>query len=217
MQNDPAVFYKLDEMNNLIGVFGCHVDDFLHAGNSEFERTVMSKIKERFQAGKIETMEFKYVGFSVQQKDDSITVNHKEYLENIENVLVDPQRFTEKHKDLIDDEQTSFRQLIGRLNWAVQGSRPDLAFDLIDLSTKLSKAKVSDLIRATKCISRLKEGPFTVKYPSLGPVNRWQIVVFTDAALGNLENSGSVGSNICFLVGSNGNACPLTYACLLVR
>ena len=50
---DPALFYKL-ENDELIGMIACHVDDFLHAGTTRFEMLVMSKIKERFLAGKVE-------------------------------------------------------------------------------------------------------------------------------------------------------------------
>lgn len=34
----------------------------------------------------------------------------------------------------------------------MQGSRPDAAFDLVDLSTRFNKGKVEDLIRVVKMV-----------------------------------------------------------------
>ena len=47
---DPALFY-MTKQGELIGFIACHVDDFLHAGNQEFEDMVLSKLKKRFLAG----------------------------------------------------------------------------------------------------------------------------------------------------------------------
>ena len=80
---------------------------------------------------------------------------------------------------------------MGRLNWSVQGSRPDLLFDMIELSTKLKHGLVGDLMKAIKCIGRIKSEKFIVKFNYVGDDKDWQLLVFTDAALGNLEGSGS--------------------------
>ena len=95
-------------------------------------------------------------------------------------------------------EQTAFRQLIGQLNWAVQGSRPDMAFEMIDLSTKLKQGTVGDLLCATKAINRLKEIESIVAFPSQTPnIKDWKMVTVTDASLGNLNNgTGSTGAYI---------------------
>ena len=63
---DPALFY-FNEDNVLQGLFACHVDDVLHAGNEEFDNQIIKKLKRRFQAGKLEETIFKYVGFNIQK------------------------------------------------------------------------------------------------------------------------------------------------------
>ena len=45
--------------------------------------------------------------------------------------------------------------LIGQLNWAVQGSRPEMSFDMIQMSTKLKQGRVEDLVRAIQKINRM--------------------------------------------------------------
>ena len=58
--------------------------------------------------------------------------------------------------DLSPEEGTQLRSIVGRINWAVHGSRPELAFDLTDLSTKFKNGKVADLVKAAKWIKKLK-------------------------------------------------------------
>ena len=41
--------------------------------------------------------------------------------------MIDPERASQKEELLNDEEQTQLRQIIGQLNRAVQGSRPDMA------------------------------------------------------------------------------------------
>ena len=62
----------------------------------------------------------------------------------------------DKHNLQTLEEQTAYRQLICQINWVVQGSRPDLAFELIDLSTKLKQGNINDLSRAIKDSKQVK-------------------------------------------------------------
>jgi hypothetical protein len=213
---DPALFFKFDK-GQLIGIVACHVDDFLHAGTTLFEDSVMKSLRERFLAGKVEGVSFRYVGFNIRQDLKSIIMDHSDYVMKVGNGEIDPNRAASKQDNLNETEQKLLRQLVGRLNWAVQGSRPDLGFELIDLSTKLKQGTVSDLIRAIKCIERLRSGPSVVRFPAMGRYEEWRLIVFTDASLANLEGCGSVGGRVCFLVNSQGDACPLSWSSAKIK
>ncbi|KAK6191184.1 hypothetical protein SNE40_002922 [Patella caerulea] len=134
-------------------------------------------------------------------------------MNNLQTVHIDPERALEKTENLTQGEQTSFRKLIGQLNWAVQGSRPDMAFELISLSTKLQCATVSDLIRAIKQINRLKDIDSVLNFPKLQcDKSELKLVLYTDASLGNLNNGlGSTAAHILWLVDSNHNSCPISW------
>lgn len=206
---DPAVFYIL-ENRKLRGIICCHVDDFLHAGDHSFEK-LMEKLRERFSAGKVEEKTFKYIGFTVQQHSDKVILDHSDYIAKIKNSAVDPRKASDKNGLLNENEQTTYRQLIGQLNWAVQGSRPDMAFELISMSTKLKQGKVSDLVRAIKKISRLKDVKSFMTFPRLDQ-SYLRIVVFTDASLGNInEGLGSTGAYIVWLMDQTGKCCPIAW------
>ena len=188
---DPALFFMLDK-GELVGIVASHVDDFLHSGTDMFEKVVLDRLRERFLAGKVEGTAFRYVGFDVSQDEEGIIMDHSNYMAKLESGAIDPNRAINKSELLSVREQTEFRQLVGRINWAVQGSRPDLAFDMIELSTKLKQGTVADLIRAVKCIGKLKSGVSLVKFTPLGTYKEWKLVVYTDAAFANLNGVGSI-------------------------
>ena len=85
----------------------------------------------------------------------------------VKTVTIDPKKASENNEPLNEREQTLFRQIIGQLNWAVQGSRPDMAFDMIAMNTKLKEGKVEDLVRAIKKICRLKDIRSYIIFPEL--------------------------------------------------
>ncbi len=132
------------------------LDDFLHAGDEHFDN-VLDSLRRRFVAGKIEESKFNYIGFRITQDTRGVVLDHSAYIDKVQNKGIDPKIATEKHEKLTSLEQTGYRQLVGQLNWAVQGSRPDMAFELLDLSTKLKEATVCDLSRAIQSINRLKD------------------------------------------------------------
>ena len=208
---DPAMFY-LHRNDKLCGIVCCHVDDFLHAGDEYFEK-MMKTLRKRFVAGKIEEKNFKYIGFRITQDNDGIVLDQSEYVENIANKTIDPKQALNKQSPLTADEQTEYRQLIGQMNWAVQGTRPDMAFELIDLSTKLKQGNVSDMARAIKVINRLKDIRSINSFPNLSSkTSDWKIVVFTDASLCNInDGTGSTAGYIVWLVDHQGKCCPLSW------
>lgn len=78
-----------------------------------------------------------------------------------------------------------------------RGAGPGIGFNVIYL------------IRAIKCLDR----PRTIQSEicSMDPCQSWQLVVFIDASLVNLERSGSIRGRVCFLVNSHGDVCPLSW------
>ena len=204
---DPALFYMQKE-GKLHGIMACHIDDFLHAGDKQFD-DVMGQLRTHFLAGKLEEGHFQYVGFRIEQTHNAIVMDQTDYMRNLEYVEVTMQRASLKNESLTVQELTLLRSMVGKINWAVQGTRPDFAFDMIELSTRFRKGIVSDLLRSVKVIHKLREGPSRVIFPALGPTELWKIVVYSDAAHANLcDGVGSVGAHIVLIVGSH-NRCAV--------
>ena len=93
-------------------------------------------MRERFSDGKVEEKTFKYIGFKVKQFENKIILDHSEYIEKMENEILDPKKASAKDEPLNTQEQTN-RKLIGQLNWVVQRSRLDMPFEMIKMSTKM--------------------------------------------------------------------------------
>ena len=76
------------------------------------------------------------------------------------------------NRELSDSQLTLFPSFVGRLNWAVQGTRLDAAFNMIDLSTNMKNACEKDLVQVQKVIRYLQNNPLSIRYPNFVSLNR---------------------------------------------
>ena len=81
----------------------------------------------------------------MEQKENGIILDQSDYMYNLNSPTLDPGHTTNKSDILNSEEQSLYRQIVGQINWAVQGSRSDLAFEMIAASTKLKQATVGDI------------------------------------------------------------------------
>lgn len=198
---DLAVFFKLDSAGKLIGVVGVHVDDFIHCGTQMFNKMIIEPLVQKFQVGKNEKVQFMYTGFQVIQKQNYIILDQNHYTQSSVEVLpVSPERSKEKKAALNEEETSQLRKMTGSLNWVVRATRPDLSFEMIELSTRFQKGCIEDLLRARKALINLKKHKAQILIPDVGPASSWNLVVYTDASLGNLNDGvDSTGGYIVFL------------------
>ena len=197
---DPAVFYFRNKNKEVIGLVGVHVDDFIHAGSDSFNQYVISPLMDEFKVGKNEKGSFMYTGFKITQDTNGIMLDQTDYVDkNLEPVIIDPVRAGQKNDALTEAELTDLRKMVGGLNWVVRATRPDLSFDLIDLSTKFRSGKVEDLNRARKILLNLKASSCKIFFPKLD-IPSLKFVTYTDASFANInDGTGSVGGQIVFL------------------
>ena len=210
---EPAVFLKPSDNGHVEGIIGTHVDDFLHAGSDTFQKEVMDPLNSEFKVGKNEAGNFSYTGFVITQTPDCIVLDQGQYTDGIEIPKLDSQRMLLKNDPLNEEEKSMYRRLAGILNWVVRGSRPDLAFDMVDLSTRFNSAKVEDLKRVVKLLGNVKENKASLMFPKFKHQDKLYLLCFTDAALGNINNGvDSVGGYIIFLAEAGSRqCCPLDW------
>ena len=114
---------------------------------------------------------------------------------------------------LLDSEEMSqYRGYIGTINWVVQCTRPDMAYELIELSVKSKVASVDDMKRARKLVSRIQDLESLVFFPALGEIGSWTLCVYTDASHANLPDgvSSTMGC-LVFVVGRGGATCAVSW------
>ena len=93
-------------------------------GNKEITEFVQKKIQEEFTVGRTVKDSFKYLGIQIEaRKDGGFQQHQKEYIEILEEVEI-PVKDT---KESLNEHGLSvLRHGTGKLNWAAQGTRPEL-------------------------------------------------------------------------------------------
>ena len=98
---------------------------------------------------------FVYLRLNIQQYQNySISVDQTSYINNNDCVEMDAKRKANKNDMLTDIETKKYRTLIGQLSWMACQTRPDLSFDLCELSSVANKAKVSDMTKANTVLPK---------------------------------------------------------------
>jgi len=211
------MFYWRDPTTaKMIGVLACHVDDFIWGGTQAFEQTI-EQIRSTFKVGKEEDTIFQYCGINLNQVQNSIYLNQNRYAENITRIQIDQERAREKENDLTNDEMTLLRSKIGQLLWLAHQSRPDILFDVTVLASNVTKSKIKDLFTANKLINKAKSQKLSLKFQPLNSENQCHLLVFSDAALGNLPDGGSQGGYIIFLAEKEGKCIPIWWNSKRIR
>ena len=137
--------------------------------------------------GKTEVKQFKYVGFEFDQKEEGITVSQNDYAKEVTSCDIKPDHAKQVDDDLTVEEKSLLRKVAGKLGWLGRGSRPDLSFAQVEMSTRFVNDKVKDLNQAAKAARKVKDSDSFFLVKNLGPVEGWTIEVDTDASLTALE------------------------------
>ena len=217
---DPALFYRLDEEGQLDGALETHVDDFLHGGSESFTKEITDRLANIFEMGKTESQNFKYVGFKVEQDPESfaITLDQQEYAEKIEMIKISPERALKKGEKTTDEETTEMRRAAGRLGWLGRGTRPDLLFSQIEISTKFVSGVVGDLMLASTALRKVKSQGSYLLIRDLGDVRNWSIEISTDASFKNLNDGVHSTAAGVILIRNSGNlAVPVMWYANKIR
>ena len=196
---DKGVFFW-HSGNGLEGIMASFVDDQLWGGTENFEKNVIERLRKTFDISYEHDSIFKYVGVELsQQTDGTIHVNQEKYIEALAPIEIDKDRKQLKEEDLTAFEKRQFRGLVGQLNWVMGMTRPDIAFEVCQLSTTLNKPTIKEILRANKVVRYLKGMSTRIKIPNIGNLNECEVVCYTDASWANLPCGGSQGGFVVFI------------------
>ena len=190
----------------LQGLISLHVDDFMWAGTDSFENDIIKNLKKTFKISKESENHFKYLGVEIQQGENAIYVSQTKYRQQkLQEIYIKPERIANKHSPLTESEREELRSVIGKLNWLSTQTRPDLAYDVCELSTSLKEGTVDLLLKANKTIKKAKYNDIYLYFPKLDLSN---IILrcYADASYGNLRDGGSQGGYYLELVSGSQSA-----------
>jgi len=192
-QLDNSIFNYFDDKNQIAGIVVTHVDDLLYAGNAKFYKEVIRKITTCFKISKMNSKDFSYLGWSIKQQGDAITVDQREYCEKIQPVSMD-RRNKDLERPLTSREKGLYQETLGKLLWISSQTRPDLSFDTMELSTYTSSVKVKHMDILNKVVKKVKFGPREMKFNRMDlEKDRIKVIFYSDASLGNLPNKAHSG------------------------
>ena len=204
---DNALFY-LRNGTELEGLICSHVDDFFFNGSQLFHNTIIGHLRNKFSLSKECFDKMLFIGIELAQNENYIMMHQKTYIESLKPVKITDMS---RNRPLAVDEVRLLKGLIGQLQWISKLTRPDIAFDTCELSTKIKEATTADIRRANKLILKVQAELVAVCIQNVGDISLSSLYVYSDASFANLTGCGSQGGFIIFLVGKNGNASPLVW------
>ena len=213
---EPALFYW-HQKGELQGIVCTHVDDFFWSGTECFKTNVIDGLERLFLIGSEEHKCFRYLGITIKQEQDGIMVNQDSYIKHgIQEVDIAKRYESRKSDEVSVKDKTNYRSVVGQINWIATQTRPDVAYDVCELSSAFGHTCVGDVIKANKVVKKVKDNPVSLWFGKV-KLDECMLICYSDAAFGNLNDNGSQGGHIIFLKDREGNSCPIVWRSRRVR
>ena len=90
---------------------------------------------------------------------------------------------------------------MGKVLWVCGKTRPDISVEVCQMATNIKNSDRSCMKNINKLFSNMKQNECKLIYQKLGNDNDLRIIVYSDAAHGNLPNGSSQGGYVIFLCG----------------
>ena len=212
--HDDAFFYWT-EKEDIGGIMSIHVDDFVFSGGKQFTEKLENEVLKPFTVGSEEERQFDFLGLHVNQDEETkmIQVSQHHYILNeLSPIQLMAKRKLQKNHALTSDEFSMFKSSVGKLLWLSTQTRPDIAYDVCQLSNHLAEPNVQDILMVNKLITKMKNEPEMML--CFHPINLkdTKLIVYADAAYGNLPRFGSQCGYMIFLTDSEGqNKNPIAW------
>ena len=101
-----------------------HVDDFDLAGKKRFVNRLTKEIHKALDVSTVESNCFRFTGIDVKKVKEGIEISMEDYAKSLEEIQV---RDAKADEPLTREEIKVFRKFVGKFNWLVANTRPDLA------------------------------------------------------------------------------------------
>ena len=139
-----------------------HVDDFMFCGEKQFESKLEEHVLKSFAVGSKQEGTFTYLGWDiVQGEEKDILISQHEYImKELHQIQITPKRKGQKNHALTSDEYRVYKSVIGKIQWLSVQTRPDISFEVCQLSNHLSDPNVQDIVNyLNKLINRMRNEP----------------------------------------------------------
>lgn len=163
---DNALFYLRDG-SRLQGLVCAHVDDFFLNGSQLFHTKIVNNLRTEFSLSKEFFSQMLFTGIEMSQTENYVEMHQQTYIDELQTVQL---KCMSSNIPLDKHETCILKGLVGQLQWIAKLTRPDIAFDVCELSTKVKNATTTDIKRANKIILKVKAEPVTICLPNVDDV-----------------------------------------------
>ena len=206
--DDPKFRWKT------LGFMAGHVDDFHRSGDMKDPRwlKIRSEIDKKWKWGLAKKNEYRHAGTDLHMETDPVygrclVVDQNFYIEMLEDVQIDPQRFSQSQELMQSNEITACRGALGALQWVAVQTQPLLCARCNLLLTELAHSpKIQLAQEIQEMIKEVRQSSTVLKFFKLPKVKHWTEMVFVglgDQAHLNRPKGGSTGGLLIFLSNSD--------------
>lgn len=174
----------------LEGIIVAHVDDLLFTGSMIAEASLQS-IGNELGFGSQDRNDFTWCGKRIRRASDgTVRLSMVEYHENLKEIILSKERKSDPASGLSAFEARQLRAVLGSLQWLVAQVRFDMSFGVSSLQGE-SPPNVGTILKANSLVKEFKRSKsFELVFRPVD-YKRGGIVAVSDAALGNVQRSGS--------------------------
>ena len=167
--------YYLKE-NRLRGIAAWHVDDMISTGDETFYQEIIKPLMESVTFGSTAEGSYRCLGWNIKHSEGSILVSQQDYINGkIEPITVQKGQ-RDSQENLSENESSEVTASIGKLRWLGDQTRPDIAYDLLELSMAAHSPKVEILNKINKTVTAITSRPIELRYDKLEG-DKWFITV----------------------------------------
>lgn len=139
------------------GIIQGHMDDFLWGGEPRMH-ALMEKLRIKLRIGLAERDSFMYLGLDVQAHFHSeffeISVGQAHYIDQMEEVPLDPSRSKKSELPALPQEYDHFREGLGKVGWVAGSTGLYLALEASLLPRRVTNLQIGDLVQLNKAIRK---------------------------------------------------------------
>ena len=198
---DENLYVWKNSQGTLEALATTHVDDIAAAGTPKFLKETYNYLTSKFGKVTVQGLPFNHCGCRYSKiADGGYKIDQQEFLDSMQpHVLKDTK---DMDRALTAEETSLLRSILGGLLW-VTATRLDLVADVGVLQSRVTKAKVSDLVLANSIIKKAK----MQQYKDVGIIYRhfpttvpWKVAVIHDASSASKSRSYSQEGVIVLLM-----------------
>jgi hypothetical protein len=192
--SDPTVWVLPNpaKENDIVGIIGAHVDDFLMSGSGPYWEKCHSTLMTAFRWTPLEEHTFKQCGVLVEQPGDMIVQHQDEYIASLGEIDLKPERSKLLNSTVTDQERTELRALLGGMQWLVGQSMVYGNVDVNLLQSDVATATVETLLTANKVLRKLRQSPNRL-YTKKISADILHLAAWSDARWANRKSGNSTG------------------------